>query len=98
VARKTNGRKNREIALDVLNGKVPEVFLKMCGGKALMIICMESRTQGPFTEFKRSFHTACRMVRIEGLWWRDLRATFWMRLALAGYEALTIMILMGHRI
>ncbi|MGI9068430.1 MAG: tyrosine-type recombinase/integrase [Pyrinomonadaceae bacterium] len=34
---------------------------------------------------------------IEGLWWPDLRATFCTRLALAGYEALTIMILMGHK-
>ena len=37
------------------------------------------------------------MARIEGLWWHDLRATFCTRLALAGYEALTIMTLMGHK-
>lgn len=34
---------------------------------------------------------------IDGLWWHDLRATFSTRLALAGYEALTIMMLMGHK-
>jgi integrase len=37
------------------------------------------------------------MAKIEGLWWHDLRATFCTRLALAGYEALTIMTLMGHK-
>jgi integrase len=37
------------------------------------------------------------MAGIEGLWWHDLRATFGTRLALAGYEALTIMTLMGHK-
>jgi hypothetical protein len=37
------------------------------------------------------------MARIEGLWWHDLRAKFRTRLALAGYEALTIMTLMGYK-
>lgn len=50
-----------------------------------------------FHDIKRSFHTACRMVGIENLWWHDLRATFCTRLALARYEALTIMMLMGHK-
>ena len=50
-----------------------------------------------FHDIKRSFHTACRMVGIENLWWHDLRATFCTRLALARYEALTIMTLMGHK-
>jgi hypothetical protein len=53
-------------------------------------------TGKPFTDIKRSFHTACRMARIEGLWWHDLRATFCTRLALTGYEALTIIMLIGH--
>lgn len=39
----------------------------------------------------------CRMARIESLWWHDLRAAFCTRLALEGYEALTIMTLMGHK-
>jgi len=34
---------------------------------------------------------------IKNLWWHDLRATFCTRLALARYEALTIMSLMGHK-
>jgi hypothetical protein len=54
-------------------------------------------TGKPFTDIKRSFQTACRMVGIENLWWHDLRATFCTRLALARYEALTIMMLMGHK-
>ena len=37
------------------------------------------------------------MVGIENLWWHDLRATFCTRRALAVYEALTIMSLMGHK-
>src|SRR5258705_10709184 len=32
------------------------------------------------------------MARIEGLWWHGLRATFCTRLALAGSEALTVVI------
>src|ERR1051326_4616235 len=44
-----------------------------------------------------SAHTACRLAGIKNLWWHDLRATFATRLALARYEALTIMTLMGHK-
>jgi integrase len=63
-----------------------------------MIMCLRTRRRGkPFTDIKRSFQTACRMVGIENLWWHDLRATFCTRLALARYEALTIMMLMGHK-
>jgi integrase len=54
-------------------------------------------TDKPFYDVKRSFHTACRLAGIKNLWWQDLRATFCTRLALARYEALTIMSLMGHK-
>jgi len=37
------------------------------------------------------------MAGIKSLWWHDLRATFCTRLAIARYEALTIMSLMGHK-
>ena len=37
------------------------------------------------------------LADIKNLWWHDLRATFCTRLALARYEALTIMSLMGHK-
>ena len=98
VATKTKGRKNREIPLDVLNPEVREILLKVCSRKKPDdYVFGNPETGNPFTDIKRSFHTACRMANIEGLWWHDLRATFCTRLALAGYEALTIMTLMGHK-
>ena len=42
------------------------------------------------------FHTACRLAGIEGLIWKDLRATFGTRLAETGCEAFTIAQLLGH--
>jgi hypothetical protein len=70
----------------------------LCGGKRVDdYVIANPDTDKPFTDIKRSYHTACRMAGIEGLWWHDLRATFCTRLALAGYEALTIMTLMGHK-
>jgi integrase len=63
-----------------------------------MIMCSQIPIRvRAFHDIKRSFHTACRMVGIENVWWHDLRATFCTRLALARYEALTIMMLMGHK-
>ena len=83
---------------NVLNPEIREILLKMCSGKSVDdYVFGNPETGKPFTDIKRSFHTACRMARIEGLWWHDLRATFCTRLALAGYEALTIMTLMGHK-
>ena len=41
-------------------------------------------------ETKRGFHTACRLAGIEGLMWKDLRATFGTRLAEAGCDCFTI--------
>src|SRR6266498_2375170 len=98
VATKTKGRKNREIPMDVLNPEVREILLKLCSGRRPDdYVFGNPETSKPFTDIKRSFHTACRMARIDGLWWHDLRATFCTRLALAGYETLTIMSLMGHK-
>jgi integrase len=98
VATKTKGRKNREIPMDVLDPEVREILLNVCSGKKPDdYVFGNPETGKPFTDIKRSFHTACRMARIEGLWWHDLRATFCTGLALAGYEALTIMTLMGHK-
>jgi integrase len=45
---------------------------------------------------EKRFHTACRIVGIEGLIWKDLRATFGTRLAEAGCDAFTIAQLLGH--
>ena len=45
---------------------------------------------------ERGFRTACRPAGIEGLIWKDLRATFGTRLAEAGCDAFTIAQLLGH--
>jgi integrase-like protein len=45
---------------------------------------------------KKGFHTTCRIAGIEGLIWKDLRATFGTRLAEAGCDAFTIAQLLGH--
>ena len=98
IATRTKGRKNREIPLDVLNPEVREILKKACHGKdAEDYVFRNPDTDKPFYDIKRSFHTACRIAGIKNLWWRDLRATFCTRLALARYEALTIMSLMGHK-
>ena len=47
-------------------------------------------------EVKKGFHTACRLAGIEGLIWKDLRATFGTGLAEAGCDAFTIAQLLGH--
>jgi integrase len=99
IAARTKGRKNREIPMDVLNPEVRNILLKLCDGKKPDDYVFENLETGkPFTDIKRLFQTACRMVGIENLWWHDLRATFCTRLALARYEALTIMMLRAIRI
>lgn len=99
VAARTKGRKNREIPMDVLNPEVRKILLKLCRGKGPDdFVFTNPDTKTAFTDVKRSFHTACRLAKIENLWWHDLRATFCTRLALARYEALTIMTLMGQKI
>ena len=47
-------------------------------------------------ETKRGFRTACKLAGIEGLIWKDLRATFGTRLAEAGCDTFTIAQLLGH--
>ena len=44
---------------------------------------------------KKGFRTACRIAGIEGLIWKDLRATFGTRLE-AGCDAFTIAQLLGY--
>jgi len=46
-------------------------------------------------ETKTAFHTACLLAGIQGLIWKDLRATFATRMA-AKYDAFTIAKLLGH--
>lgn len=96
MAAKTKGRKNREIPMDVLNPQVREILLKLCGGKRPDDYAFGNPDTGePFTDIKRTFHTAGQMAGIEGPLVADLRATFCTRLA--KYEALTIVTLMGHK-
>jgi integrase len=54
------------------------------------------KTKSCLRETKRGFRTACKLARIEGLIWKDLRATFGTRLAEAGCGAFTIAQLLGH--
>ena len=49
-----------------------------------------------FAGDEKGFRTACRLAGIEGLIWKDLRATFGTRLAEAGCDAFTIAQLLGH--
>jgi integrase len=98
IAAPTKGRKNREIPMDVLNLEVREILKRACHGKDPEdYVFTNPDTDKPFYDIKRSFHTACRLAGIKNLWWHDLRATVATRLALARYEALTIMTLMGHK-
>src|SRR5216683_263651 len=98
TAARTKGRKNREIPMDVLNTEVRDILVGLCRGKKPDdYVFANPGTGKAFTDIKRSFHTACRLAGVENLWWHDLRATFCTRLALARYEALTIMSLMGHK-
>ena len=87
-----NSQLLKSVLNEVLNGFALDDFERVLG----LSPCNFSNSL-PNSDIKRLFHTACRLARIEGLWWHDLRATFCTRLALAGYEALTIMSLMGHK-
>jgi integrase len=54
------------------------------------------RKESCLQETKRGFKTACRLAGIEGLIWKDLRATFGTRPGEAGCDAFTIAQLLGH--
>ena len=59
-------------------------------------VFVNPKTKSCLQETKTAFHTACRLAGIEGLIWKDLRATFGTRLAEAGCDAFTIAQLLGH--
>lgn len=97
IAARTKTRKNREVPLDLFGPELRETFLNLCKGKKPDdYLFANPKTKKPYGHFKRSFHTACLLAGIENLWFYDLRATFGTRLAEQGYEAYTIMQLMGH--
>src|SRR3989442_8600142 len=84
--------------MDLLDSKARAILLSLGRGKKPDDYVFPNPDTGKaFPDIKRSFHTACRLAGIENLWWHDLRATFCTRLALARYEALTIMMLMRHK-
>ena len=64
-------------------------------GHEYIFVSPKSKTGSCLQETKRGFHTACRLAGIEGLIWKDLRATFGTRLAEIGCDAFTIAQLLG---
>lgn len=80
-----------------MNPEVREVMLKLVReGPAGEYVFTNAKTGKPYTCVKRAFKTACRLAKIEGLRWHDLRHTFGTRMAEAGFSEATIAELMGH--
>src|SRR5882762_2499266 len=64
--------KNREIPMDVLNPDIRNILIKLCRGKGPDdYVFTNPDTETAFTDVKRSFHTACRLAKIENLWWHE---------------------------
>ena len=76
----------------------PEALADLCRDKRpddYVFVSPKKKGAG-LRETKRGFHTACGLAGIEGLIWKDLRATFGTRLAEAGCDAFLIAQLLGH--
>ena len=96
TARNTRNGRPRDIPM---NDDVREALAKLCRDKRpdeYIFVSPKSKTGSCLQETKRGFHTACRLAGIEGLIWKDLRATFGTRLAEIGCDAFTIAQLLGH--
>jgi len=94
LATGTKTRKNREVPM---NPEVREIMLRLCRSKSGDdYVFVNRKTRRRFTDVKRAFNGACAAAKIHGLVWHDLRATFGTRLGEAGFDAFTIMALMGH--
>ena len=81
-----------------MNDEVRETLAELCKDKrpdAYVFVSPKDDDERQ-REVKKGFHTACRLAGIEGLIWKDLRATFGTRLAEAGCDAFTIAQLLGH--
>jgi integrase len=90
----TKTRRNREVPM---NSEVREIMLRLCRSKTYNdYVFVSPKTGGRLTDVKRAFRKACSIVGITGLVWHDLRATFGTRLGEAGFDAFTIMALLGH--
>ena len=80
-----------------MSDDVRAILLRLCQGKRRDDYLFENpKTGKPFRDFKTGFNRACADAGIEGLSWRDLRATFATRLGEAGYNAFEIAALLGH--
>ena len=94
TARNTKNGRPRDIPM---NDDVRDALAELCKDKRPEeYVFLSPRTGSCLQEVKRGFHTACRLAGIEGLIWKDLRATFGTRLAEAGCDAFTIAQLLGH--
>ena len=94
TARETKNGRPRDIPM---NDDVREALAELCRNKAPNDYVFSSpKTKSCLRETKRGFRTACKLACIEGLIWKDLRATFGTRLAEAGCDAFTIAQLLGH--
>ena len=64
-----------------MNDDVNEALAELCRDKATNDYVFSSpKTKSCLRETKRGFRTACKLAGIEGLIWKDLRATFGTRL------------------
>jgi integrase len=94
TARETKNGRPRDIPM---NDDVRDALAELCKDKRPEdFVFVSTKTKSCLREVKRGFHTACRLACIEGLIWKDLRATFGTRLAEAGCDAFTIAQLLGH--
>ena len=76
TARNTKNGRPRDIPM---NNDVREALAELCRDKRpdeYIFVSPKSKTGSCLQETKRGFHTACRLAGIEGLIWKDLRATF----------------------
>jgi integrase len=91
---KTKTHKNRNVPM---SDDVRAILQRLCQGKRRDGYLVENpKTGGPFKDFKTGFNRACADAGIEGLSWKELRATFATRLGEAGYNAFEIAALLGH--
>ena len=89
--------KNGKSRIVEMNSEVRQILLELCNAKRPDdCVWINPKTGRAYTDIKRSFPGACRDVKIEGLVWHDLRATYGTRLGEAGFNAYDIAKLMGH--
>ena len=94
TARNTKNGRPRDIPM---NDDVRKALAELCKNKRPDdYVFVNPKTKSCLQETKTAFHTACKLAGIQGLIWKDLRATFGTRLAEAGCDAFTIAQLLGH--